>query len=407
MFWFLFIATTIHFSAAGVLYCLLFGVPRLQLRPTQVDQSAKSEERASPADQTSGAPEQAGGEWLARLQAEGIVARSVVEAVTQITRLDAIEYRDKLVAMEDQLRAAPELDAETLAQLATSTQALLQERLAHNESTAAEIEKVVKPLNEAVDLADAVENVLLDEAAQAETTLSNLAASSDTLAADKLLAEVVRLIACANTVRTKMVDVLLSLTESTPDICESLAQVRDLERHIQFLAEINKAMSATPPRDLMVALIDVDQFGKANSSFGHTIGDTVIREIETLFKEVAVDEGELRVTRGCGATYGVSFAGVPKDVAVAKVEKMCQTLSATEFTSSESTLTLSATAALVEGRSKDSVREILKQLAQLVLDARKTGPNRLNVAAKSGSSSFEITRDQSLARSVSVDPTSP
>ncbi len=396
MLWFVLVASIVHFAAAAVLYYLLCGGPALLRGGRNDGESGK----AGPAAATGGgdAVETCGAGWLERLKEGGIVPQSMVEAATHIAQLDANEYCDQLVAIEVRLRSSDnQEDSAEIKGAEEELRNLIEERLQRNEETATQIEQI-KGQDEPQDLAESLEQVLLDEAAQIETTLSNLADDSTT----NLINEVNRLISCGHTVRDGTVELLLPAIVDNPESQTDLDSVRELERQVHLVSEIDRALAAKAGK-IVVAAVDVDQFCKVNTTFGASTGDRVIEEIESLIGEISVDAGEVRVDRRLGARYAVSFSGISKDTALAKLELMCQLVSATTFTCGDISHSPTATGALVECGPKTRPLDLLGQLDQLVVDARRAGPNRIAVAGKAGSSTFEIKSDEQPARTVSIE----
>lgn len=399
---FVVVISIIHFCAGLVLYFWLCGNQEgvSTAEPTAAAQ-ATVEVQEAPVEPASEKSETDA--WMERLKSNDIVPQSMTEAAAHIARLDADEYCRKLIELEVALDAGGELDAATLETTMGSLKEVTAGRLQQNEEVADQIDRIVKPLNEPNDLAERLEQVLLDEAAQVETTQSNLASfdSSEDGLAVKLKGEIARLLMCAHTVRDGTIDILLAMVSEGHAAADEMVRVRDLDRLVRVMAETDSEIPKSKADGLILAAINVDHFGKANSAFGTTLGDRVMNEIETSFSNVADGDG-VRVSRRCGADYVVRFRGVKKDAALGSLEEMCQLLSATSFKMGEESVAFTASGALIECDPKDRALDLLHRLDLLVADGRKTGPNRICVEGKAGNSSFEVEPGDVPQREVSL-----
>jgi diguanylate cyclase (GGDEF)-like protein len=399
MLWFVVITSAIHFGAAAVLYYVLCANDRCAPAASEGD----SADEGSPTASTSGSNQSDGDAWIERLKEQGIAPESMIEAATHIARLDAMEYCDKLTSMELRLLGLA-YDSPELAAIRDELRDLITDRLARNEEAVEQIDAIVKPLNEPPELADRLESVLLDEAAQVETTQSNLAAldDQDQESVLNLASELGRLLTCAHTVRDGTIDMLLAIATDELVAPEELAKVRGLERMFQMLIETDSALAEAGPGSLVLASVDVDQFCKINSSFGSTAGDRVIDEIEAALGEVAKSD-DARIDRRHGANYTVTFRDTKKDAALSRVEQMCQAIAAISFTSGGESVSLTASAALVECEPKTNALDLFHRLDELVVDGRRSGRSRICVEGKAGNSSFQMKPGESELHTVSLE----
>jgi len=122
-------------------------------------------------------------DWLAQLAAEGIVAQTFVEAVAHVLRLEVGRYREQLVAAEVRTRAsADDRDAESLRRLIDELRYVNQDWLDKQMAAADMLAQRAGRLGDHEHAAAALEQVLLDQAAQIRTacgTLQSLDAASE------------------------------------------------------------------------------------------------------------------------------------------------------------------------------------------------------------------------------------
>jgi diguanylate cyclase (GGDEF)-like protein len=73
--------------------------------------------------------------------------------------------------------------------------------------------------------------------------------------------------------------------------------VTGLPNRNQLRHDINEMIKESHSKAVLM-MVDLDRFNEINDAFGHTIGDSVIREISTRFKKIVPDEGKLYNVNG-------------------------------------------------------------------------------------------------------------
>jgi diguanylate cyclase (GGDEF)-like protein len=106
---------------------------------------------------------------------------------------------------------------------------------------------------------------------------------------------------------------------ATQDPLTGLANRRALELWLD--TQLPRAEQGEP---LTVLLMDLDHFKWVNDSFGHAIGDEVLRRVARLV-ERSCREGDLAVRYG-GEEFVLALAGVPPDAALAVAERLRQAI---------------------------------------------------------------------------------
>src|SRR6185369_6658873 len=108
--------------------------------------------------------------WLVQLATEGIVAETFVEATAHVLRLDVSRHREQLVVAETRARiAASQRDSATLTKLAEELRALIGQWLDGQNSAADMLAQHNGRLGDHEQAATALEQALLDKAAQIRT----------------------------------------------------------------------------------------------------------------------------------------------------------------------------------------------------------------------------------------------
>ena len=78
-----------------------------------------------------------------------------------------------------------------------------------------------------------------------------------------------------------------------------------------------------------LAMVDLDRFKLVNDSFGHVVGDVVLKRVADLLKQAARRED--LVARWGGEELMAAFNGLPKHEAAVRLRQVLATLSEEEF----------------------------------------------------------------------------
>jgi diguanylate cyclase len=126
---------------------------------------------------------------------------------------------------------------------------------------------------------------------------------------------------------------------ATQDPLTGLANRRALELWMD--TQLPLAEQGEP---LTVLLMDLDHFKWVNDSFGHAVGDEVLRRVARLV-ERSCREGDLAVRYG-GEEFVLALAGVPADAALAVAERLRQAIAAEAWDALAAGLKVSASIGL-------------------------------------------------------------
>jgi diguanylate cyclase (GGDEF)-like protein len=323
-------------------------------------------------------------EWLTILEAEAIESKSYVEAATQVLRLEVWRYRERLVSIENRLRnGGRDPDPEAVQQLVRELRELNSDWVAMQAQAAMHLGERRGMLGNFEDVGAALENALLDQQAQIETTCSNISLldfeSDLRSAANRLIVETLRLLDLAHVLRDCM-------QESLVTIMRADRRLDGLERRIQIdglTGLLNRTgveialdqwwrEDIARQRLVSMALIDVDDCGKLNQRIGTRNCDRVIAAFGKLLDDlVPKDRGHNRVARFEGQTYAL-FCGDagPRNV-MSLVERIRQTVAATTFGVGDEVLEITAACAVTEIQKDDTPEKLYKRLRQALRTAKK------------------------------------
>jgi len=137
------------------------------------------------------------------------------------------------------------------------------------------------------------------------------------------------------------------------------------------------ALAQRQKEPLTVIYLDLDDFKKINDEYGHPQGDRLLQKVGTLIKQ------SLRVS-DIAARYGgeemVILLPRTKPEAAKKVaQRLRKNLAANQFKIGKQILKLTASLGLAGYQSGMSARELIKRADQALLQAKKTGKNKIVV----------------------------
>lgn len=144
---------------------------------------------------------------------------------------------------------------------------------------------------------------------------------------------------------------------------------------------------------LSCMMIDIDNFKTVNDTYGHIVGDEVLRGIGMLF----TDEGIFRKEDVCGRFGGEEFVVILPATnarnAMIPAEKLRETISATKFKPQEGepfVVTVSIGVAELE-ETEESIDDLINKADIALYEAKQTGKNK-TVVHKPGSMASEAAR---------------
>lgn len=143
-----------------------------------------------------------------------------------------------------------------------------------------------------------------------------------------------------------------------------------------FAREFSRAQRLRTP--LSVALLDIDHFKRLNDSYGHDLGDQVLKHLVKVFG------GTLRPTdilaRSGGEEFVILLPDTDLDRAEQVLTRLQQVLARAPFPHNGSPLPITFSAGIARWHAPESMESLLERADQAMYQAKKDGRNRVMAA---------------------------
>ncbi len=140
----------------------------------------------------------------------------------------------------------------------------------------------------------------------------------------------------------------------------------------KFKEELERSKKLSIP--LSILMIDIDYFKDINDTYGHMIGDTIIKELAEILVST-VRKGDI-VTRYGGDEFFIILPGTGKEFTHSIAKKITSIVKRTKFTKNIS-ITISI-GTVTYPDDANSVETILKWVDDALYDAKRKGRDRIN-----------------------------
>ncbi|MBI4845436.1 MAG: diguanylate cyclase [Candidatus Omnitrophica bacterium] len=162
----------------------------------------------------------------------------------------------------------------------------------------------------------------------------------------------------------------MAITDDLLDIYNRRYLIQRLEEEIQRIKRYNYHLS--------VLMIDLDDFKKVNDTFGHSFGDTVLKEIAVLIKKHA--RATNIICRYGGEEIVILLPFTNYTAAQVIAERLRSTVEAHVFSCGSNTFSLTISIGLVAFDSQDniSIDKVIISLDKQLYMAKNNGKNRIS-----------------------------
>jgi diguanylate cyclase len=353
--------------------------------------------------------------WLVQLASEGIVAETFVEATAHVLRLDISRHREQLVAAESRARTATiQRDAKTLAILAQELRHLIGQWLDGQNSAADMLAQHNGRLGDHEQAATALEQALLDQAAQIRTAcevLDSLPNVNEIETRGKQLAEqITSLLLHLHALRDRITDLLATLIRVgakldmlPPTVQNDFATGKCNRIGLELLLAGWRADNKDQARLLSAVLIDVDRFGRANQRLGTRCGDLILTALAELIDQDIITEGGFqRLVRIAGDKFLILEGDAGPHQALTTAERLRQSLEASTFDHNGIEFELTISCGVIEVDQSQSSLDLVRRAYETMRFAKKAGRNRCALDKGDGPAMLDPPQFPVKARTVSL-----
>ncbi len=151
---------------------------------------------------------------------------------------------------------------------------------------------------------------------------------------------------------------------------------KSCDEYIKKLVQIN----TISPSPVSLIMLDIDFFKKINDSYGHDIGDYVLKECVRILNEVFQREGEM-VARIGGEEFVVILPNHSIELAVQRAEEAQRRFRAESFIQGNLDIRFTASMGIAQLLPDENSSDWLKRADTALYQSKNTGRNKLTVAS--------------------------
>ncbi|MDN7124828.1 GGDEF domain-containing protein [Pseudidiomarina sp. 1APP75-32.1] len=140
-------------------------------------------------------------------------------------------------------------------------------------------------------------------------------------------------------------------------------------------------------QDIAVVMIDLDNFKKVNDSYGHSVGDKVLKKLAKLAGKL-VREVDI-VARSGGEEFTLVLDGSDEKNAKAVTQRLAKQLREAEFSADGETFTVTLSAGVASWSSDQEFEIVLDKADELLYEAKEKGRDCVVAAFESESNTKE------------------
>jgi diguanylate cyclase (GGDEF)-like protein len=135
-----------------------------------------------------------------------------------------------------------------------------------------------------------------------------------------------------------------------------------------FDIQLKKAL--IDDKDLVVVVLDIDDFKQVNDKYGHSVGDIILKEFTALIKK-NLRKDDL-IARWGGEEFIILCKNIDKKSAIVKVEELCKIIDEYTFTEAKH---ITSSFGLTFANMDDTPKTILQRADDALYEAKNNGKN--------------------------------
>ncbi len=257
--------------------------------------------------------------------------------------------------------------------------------LAEQREAAQQLHDRIGELGELAALGEEIEMANMQQAAQIETTLSNLRhvdlQGDLENAAARLLGEIHRLRVARHKLRDSQEIAFLTIARYENRLEKIERQLFNdaltrMRNRVGLEVTLDEWWRQGRPgtRSLCAALWDLDGFGRINEQYGSLVGDRILVHTAELIQKL-IGEADLPA-RYAGQRFFVMLVDSGPRAATKTAERIRQSLARITFRHEGQEIRVTACGALAEVQANEAVEELFARLEETLRAAKQAGPNR-------------------------------
>ncbi len=173
-------------------------------------------------------------------------------------------------------------------------------------------------------------------------------------------------------INKKLIERTASLEEkASTDFLTQLYNRRKFDSLIEY--EI-KQIKRYHDKDLCLVLLDIDDFKRINDTYGHDVGDIILKEIAKIIK-LSIRESDI-ASRWGGEEFAICLSHTTIQDSLIVAQKIRQTIESFSFTQE---LRITCSFGVSQLHSIDSYIELFKRADEALYKAKKTGKNKVEI----------------------------
>ncbi|GAX88175.1 conserved hypothetical protein [Lebetimonas natsushimae] len=139
-----------------------------------------------------------------------------------------------------------------------------------------------------------------------------------------------------------------------------------LEKELNEILEIGKEKDL----DLALAVLDLDDFKKINDTYGHLIGDFVLKKVVDIIKRLL--RKEHKIYRIGGDEFVILMNRIDLKIAEKVIDRIVSTISKTKMKYKDNLIDVTVSIGLTMHRKGDTIESIIRRADEAVYEAKKS-----------------------------------
>jgi len=354
-------------------------------------------------------------EWLDMLEG-GVETASFVEAAVEVFKLELGKYRDELIDIDEQVRRCVETPDESLLQQCLQNLKTSNESYLSRQSGArSHLTQNQDDLGALSEIGTRLEDVMLEQAAQIETAVSNIDVldfeSDISEGCRRLLTELDKLLNSCHALRDQMHESMLAVVVTEGRLTQLDERLRtdtltglSNRTGIEVVFESFRAGDPQQQRVASVVMFDIDHLASMNRTHGPRLGDQVIEACGRMIeKTMRKNRGYDIAARFDGQRFVMFYGDTGPRNATSAVERTRQTFDQSMFLYREERLDVSISCGVTEVEANDTPEEVFRRASKATLAAQKAGRNRTFLDEGSGPLPIEAPEIKVPEHTVTLD----